>query len=458
MNELEQAILKNNLVLDCPVIILSKQTSDSDEEIYKGSGYISQVEGCFLLKLYLDEPLPAEEIFSSSRSRVGELIKDSEYFSISAFDMNDRNWKAKRLLINKHSNDKGCVITSEINELYFERELQEPLKCSILNMRFRDNIDFPCNATTESKKMVEGQEISGEWKRNIAKFSSCGINFELHKQEIGFEVKACSDTVSISEPIAVRITEGLQFIFAKSLSWVIQEMPHRISVTKIRSPFIGKDNARDFPPLSSMLYDSKDLWRLFDKYLNYVIQYNEITWHPLFMRIHKVIESWEAPLEAEALTLSVCLEGILKSEVADIFKADENLKNQIDKLIVVAGSAVFTEDFKKRLTGSLSNMLRPRAKDKLFILKEKGLIEESLIEAWDKLRNSSTHADSVNYEDLQTFLNLCKTVLVLFYKIIFLLIKYTGTYTDYSLYDYPTRMFSKSLCSLDKEENDLLKA
>ncbi len=451
MNELEQAILKNHLTLDCPIITLSKQVSDSNNnDLHKGAGFISQVEdGQFLLKLYSDKSYPINKFLSQSGSKAGELIKESEYFSLSAFDLYGRNWTTDRLLITIHSsNNKGYLITSKIRELQYKHELHKPLDFSFLKIRFRNNIDFPCNIITKNQKIVDGEEISGAYKRNVVKFDSCGFNFEIHKQKIGVEIKVYSKSISINEAIIVRITEAFQFIFGTTLSWATLEITQgQKSIVKIKPPHMGKDISRVFPPLTLTYHaEHNDIWKLFDKYLKHVISFNKNTWHPLFMRIHSVIESGNASFEAKALTISVSIEGILKSEFFKVFEIDENFKKQINRAKELFKKCPdLSSEFQKRLEGSLGNMRNPRAKDRLLILKEKGLIENKFIIAWDKLRNSSAHADSANWEDLQTFLDRYSTVLVLFYQLIFLSIKYTGKYSDYSTYDFPIKDFNKKI-------------
>ena len=68
---------------------------------------------------------------------------------------------------------------------------------------------------------------------------------------------------------------------------------------------------------------------------------------------------------------------------------------------------------------------------------------------WARINDGSFgykfHADSPRSIDLQTYINLCDSILVLFYQLIFLVIGYTGYYTDYSTYHYPNKKFDKNL-------------
>ncbi|MEA2097371.1 MAG: hypothetical protein U9P73_11875, partial [Candidatus Cloacimonadota bacterium] len=60
-----------------------------------------------------------------------------------------------------------------------------------------------------------------------------------------------------------------------------------------------------------------------------------------------------------------------------------------------------------------------------------------LIKDWKELRNKYTHfklEDELNYQDL---FDKCESVTVLFYKLVFQLIEYSGPYTDYTKDQYP---------------------
>jgi len=93
----------------------------------------------------------------------------------------------------------------------------------------------------------------------------------------------------------------------------------------------------------------------------------------------------------------------------------------------------------------MGSMLKPRAIDLLYILKEKKLINQLLITEYEKQRNSSAHGELANWSEFQVHLDRCLTVLVLFYHLIFLLIGYTGPYTDYGEHNFPMKEFKSTL-------------
>ena len=238
----------------------------------------------------------------------------------------------------------------------------------------------------------------------------------------------------------------MQFVLGRTLHWsVIELFQQQTQETRVGAALENeKESSRIQPPISFRSHDNANsVWNLFGKYFDHVISYPKRKWHPLFSFIHAVIESGKASLEAEALTLSVSIEGLLKREFSALALPDEAFKKQINDARNLIKRSELSGSIKERMSGFLGAMLSPRAKDRLFILKDKGFIDEELIESWNDLRNSSAHADSPESVDRQTYLNSCNSVLVLFYHLVFLAIGYTGEYTDYSSYHYPMKSFDQ---------------
>jgi hypothetical protein len=85
-----------------------------------------------------------------------------------------------------------------------------------------------------------------------------------------------------------------------------------------------------------------------------------------------------------------------------------------------------------------------RAKDKLYELHKSGHIEKKLINVWDDVRNKSAHG-TLSCMNIQKCFDNLNCLIVLFYQLIFLLVGYTGKYTDYSSQGFPEILFEKKL-------------
>ena len=104
-----------------------------------------------------------------------------------------------------------------------------------------------------------------------------------------------------------------------------------------------------------------------------------------------------------------------------------------------------SESSKSRLVGTINAMKNPRAKDVLIRLRDRKLISDNLIGAFDRLRNKLAHGGSLDSIDRQRDFNDCEALLVLFYQLIFLRIGYVGSYTDYSVFGWPLNKFEANL-------------
>lgn len=62
---------------------------------------------------------------------------------------------------------------------------------------------------------------------------------------------------------------------------------------------------------------------------------------------------------------------------------------------------------------------------------------------WEILRNKSVHPDKMNQDPkvVQTYIDRIYTCIALFYRLIFIIIKYEGSYMDYSEKGWPEKKF-----------------
>ena len=124
--------------------------------------------------------------------------------------------------------------------------------------------------------------------------------------------------------------------------------------------------------------------------------------------------------------------------------SDADRKNISEAQDIIRNSSIESK-VKDRLSGFIGTMSNPRAKDRLRVLRATGILDDKLIDSWESLRNPSTNGDVADWRDLQRYLDKCASMLVLFYQLIFLVIKYTGKFTNYSCEGYPTELFDKRL-------------
>lgn len=448
-NNFINSLLNNTFVLECPKIILSPLEPTVNKETYQGPGEIKlNKEGQLRFKIYCSGQVPLHEIFVF-RTKPGELIKSTEYYTLTAYGLGAIKWTAERILkdINAGSPaSDGYVVHGSIGQLVNEDILPPQITKKTIHYIFRGTMDFPCNRSVIKKTEIEKEERFVSIARSIAGFKSCGMEFKLSQKEGYTSLSVnCDDDIEISNDLIIKITGALQFVLSHSLSWLILETnQQQVKKTLIRPDLGGAEKTRIPPPVPfNQCNDLNSIWKLFDKFLSHNISATDSAWKSTYFHIHSIIEAGTASMEAEALTLGVAIEGILKTDFTELALPDNDFIEEIKLLIKILSKSDFSNNFKKRVPNKINSLRTPSAIDRLLELYKRGLIDKSLIEAWNKIRHSSVHADNPDYTDFQKFLNKRGSLIVLYYQLIFLSVGYTGEYCDYSTIGYPTRVFDK---------------
>jgi hypothetical protein len=178
------------------------------------------------------------------------------------------------------------------------------------------------------------------------------------------------------------------------------------------------------------------------RYLAHVLPYEppeaRIWYHPLSDLVHAVLEASKASIDAEALELSVAVEGILKQEFPDLARPTAEMEEELDRARDLIAQSDLSPDVKMRIDGAVQAMKQPRAKDKLRELVNLGVVTREQVKAWERLRHPSSHAVRAHERELQDVVDLCGQVLVLFYHLVFWRIGYRAHYTDYGTNSWPT--------------------
>ena len=84
--------------------------------------------------------------------------------------------------------------------------------------------------------------------------------------------------------------------------------------------------------------------------------------------------------------------------------------------------------------------------DKLYYFQQKNLVAEENVSAWKKLRPKHVHPNESNPrnwtpEHIQQLFDRLNGVTTLMYQVVFSLIEYQGTFSDYGTRDYPIKEF-----------------
>lgn len=310
-------------------------------------------------------------------------------------------------------------------------------------MLFPERIEIPCTTGTETQTSIGAKPQGRSSKTDVAEFASCGHQCRLSMEAATLRVEIWPDKEPNVHHMETRIVEGLQFVLARPMSWVLFEREGgRMERTEVRSVPMPASTRRILPPIHfTRITNAESVWRLCDHYLRHVASHPDEKWHPLSQRLHSVLEATAGSVEVHARTLGIEIEGILKSEFVTSGVPDDIIHSQIDQARELIAGSRLDEGFKERMFGSLRSMRSPRADDRLRALVEAGAITDDQRSAWKKLRNSSTHADRADFLPQQEFVDRLMRTTVLLYHLVFAAIGYHGPYTDYGSRGWPTRPY-----------------
>ncbi|MCC2691563.1 hypothetical protein [Nodularia sp. LEGE 04288] len=468
--------LDKNLHIDCSKIIL--RNDKNKPKIYEGTGSITRnSKGELEIELfYLDdnpwmslcehiEAIGEKQgnltVLDDTTAKIGSITEESEYFSLSAFDVQGREWKSMRVLIGERKdNGNQIFLIAQLHEIYSNYSIKENEKAS-LYLQIYGRVKFPSNIFLASK-IAQNPLISTEEKLEYAHFQSaahffaCNYEFLIkHKDEFTIiEVK--SDCDKLLEMIETRICEALQFVLGEFIEWSTLELNEQGNKTiRIQSLYNQNYKPKFKPPIRFEKSDTtEDIWCLYEHYLKYILQHSKKSLHPISGWVRRIFEARALYLESEMLTITVAVESLLKiaplKEISDV-RSDNNKFNDLASQIDIIKNAIndldIDDNLNKRLEGFLGEIQSGndlRAIDRLWNLENKGLLDKKLIAAWKYIRNRAAHGYVLHPQKFGKYIKLCNQVTILFNHLVFIAIDYTGNYTDYSEKGWTKKEYNKS--------------
>ncbi len=446
-----ESLDENNLTIDCKEMKLFSISTISEKVQYVGPGSITQSgDGYFLVKMYCQGNIaPAKVLALFQNTKPGKIIEDEHYYILEADDLMGNHWTSDWLLPRFLSgmDFNGYIVEAHCRKLSTQDVLTFEPHANSVQIVYRGDISVPCNTPTKTETHVGERLHCQSANLNVASFEAAGFEFEIFKEPNCLRLYVMAASKPIHLGTVARISEALQLILGRTLSWSVVEITEQRTLTiHVSAAKRNEKRSRVGPPIASGIVDREgNVWTLFSKYLRYVLEYEDVSWHPLFRWIHSVFKSGEASIEAEGLTLSVSIEGLLKQIFLKKTLPNEDFEQKRSEALRIICNSAMDKDFKIRFNGFIGNMKAIQPKDRLYALRASGVIENKPVNSWNELRNPSAHGELVEEKDLQMYLDRCASALVLFYHLIFLTIGYTGNYTDYSSHGYPMKTFDKRI-------------
>ena len=269
------------------------------------------------------------------------------------------------------------------------------------------------------------------WSLDTAKFSINELDFLLMNRDDKFVMAVTSKNPSIPTLVETRAMESLQFLLGRAIDWDTFEK-HENGNEYIKVQPIHAPTGTIYPPLRYRGPREADYWNLYTKYFQYIcLNTAEATWHPISIFIHRILEARKASIETQCLALSVVVEGLLRTDLGDLAKPQDDLLTGIEQAKGILNESKIPDHIVKRIADVVDGMKKARVSDQLQELLGRGIITKKEKDTWTKLRNSSAHPERPFFEDFEETVDAFDTVLTLFYKLIFHRIGYCGKYTDY---------------------------
>lgn len=294
--------------------------------------------------------------------------------------------------------------------------------------------EIPCNKKEDLP--------NGGWRFNKSLFSFNQIDFEFKKLDDYLRINVSTETNALSEQSEIRILEALSIICGQIVRPMIIDHSHGgIRTLRIKSVDDTFSNKQLSYPLK---HSSPSDLETFASFLEGYLHSIENPYSELFGFWYKINRAWQAGIENASLSLTVAIEGVIKSYFKKYGLPDKEILQQAREAKQKIEDLELGERIKKRLLSSIGGLKSTSPKGALYQMSETSLFPKSFVDEWVSLRNKSTHADQIDQDEKtkQTYIDQIYTCITLFYCLLFKVIGYEGNFIDYSQEDWPERRFS----------------
>ena len=443
--------------LDCPRMLL-RSRGNSPKRTYSGPGYVFQpAPGVLSFHLYAYRGQSALRSGWLDLARTGETLPEEAYFDLEVTDVTGRRWASKRLIpasIDRTAMGK-VIVDGQLTTLSTKAVLSRTLKVKghSVDIRAFQHLELPWNAgTVRRSSTARGRRRSKAFSRDAWAFRCQGLDVLIVQGADRMSMEVYSERNRLPPRIERHLLEALEFIVGHAVH--CQAVRIRRSHTVETTVFAMRGDlrtARWQPPLVQQWVSvpgtnritSRHHRRLFERFLVHAISCGGRV-HSVSGQLAAIREASTARyIDAYALTMTVAVESLAFSDVP--VRVRRPPVRQIESLLSWIRDWGGSEELKVRALGAVANLGQTRAGDILRNLVRNAVITKQQYEAWQKLRNRSTHGYQLLRGNPNQLRELLPIVQVMFYRMVFHAIGYRGPYTDYSSPDWPIRQYPGTL-------------
>jgi hypothetical protein len=432
-NEVNE-VIENRYHIDAMEMTLVRRGNPDD--IFRGAGYVRQTpEGNIEYTIY--DLSRVTEFGQYLSSPLGATIPNEQYYDLEIRDCKGRSWRGERTLPSTSGvgGEKGAVCQGNLYEIEcYETASYDDELWLFLPGEF----NIPMNTGTS---IIE-RKLESEFHRfdpNIWLINSEDYQIVITKVSGGIEVKVAPVENGLPEYLDMRLEESLWFTLALPIQWKLSESQRNgTRQFRIRSARSNFPSPRLKPPLQPSFNSHADqIGEILTRYLRYVLPYNEPLYHPVSAIIRRTLRASAISIEAEALTLSVAIEFIVRREFSHLGKPKPEAISAIDSVIEHVNTWNGDDAMRQRVVKAINGWKGANAREILKQLVENGVISEQHHQAWNAIRHPIVHGRKRNVSWDELFLQCDSTYMGLI-RIIFKVLGYVGPYTDRALRGWPT--------------------
>lgn len=451
-DDFKNAFLSGKLVIDCVEIKLTQHDTDNPR-IYSAPGFmeISPQDGVKIRIICKREANDRYDPFAIKFSglKAGVLLPKKYFYKLEATDVDGNLWMNEEVDIDEHHYPESIsidVACKEIQTVSFTE-----FKKTYANFIFKEDLEFPINEKESRKIRKYIWSFGGdEWTLSTGIISGIKIYYDPRKYDAGEKYvdffAQYEDGVKPIIHFEDRLLESIRFCIAKFVHPIMSS----VCVDGERKIILRKDSTKHGfikKPVPTQYRESEHFYKLFECYFNYACNPK---WgrgkSPVSIQMTTLFSLENAYFETQNLLLSIAIEGILKTDFfKDIVKPNtytlESVKKIKNHLMVLEKSEI-----RERAISSIGGLGAISTSDKLYCLRDVGVLSEDEIKAWKDIRHSSAHGSfDMSKKDFQEYHDKRDKIITVIYKLVFMCIGYSGKYNNYA-----TRGWSIADFDIDK--------
>lgn len=394
------------------------RTAKPDINIYQGNAVLNYDplgSGAIVTKIELTEEFPLHEMLRVvNGGKVGSVLSDDSYFQLELVDSNGNIWTDEATADIEHNITMYDGLgTATIGSKSLTTHMSAPYISNYTHQILIKNVlkaDFP------DFRLKDGTHVS------IDPFNS-------------FTRIILDSSKKIDAMIGGVLSEALSIVSGQQIQWIYDFHQHetelRITIWSINKPWTEKPLPNPIP--------KEDGQCLIDFVSSFVDQGKYLQDFTIYW--HSIHNAWQASSSTASLPLSVSIEGLVNNFFSELRVEDNQAKEAALAAQTILDQLEVSKELKERLKGCVANVGKSSVKRALKVLEEQGFLTTSLVKSYGAIRNRAAHgvpAKLDSDEEVQLHVTQTFGCLSLFYRLLLIHLKYSGSIVDHSSIDFPT--------------------